>query len=56
MSKKEKVKVLKLTIKDNKLSVSQKNLSCIEILGVLELANIQVNEHINKLSDEDEDE
>tara|TARA_B110000285_G_scaffold51966_1_gene59140 strand:+ start:272 stop:442 length:171 start_codon:yes stop_codon:yes gene_type:complete len=56
MSKIEEVKVLKLTIKDNKINMTQKNLSFIEVLGVLELANVQVNEYINESNNNDKDE
>ena len=55
MSKIEKVKELRLTIEGSKIKLSQSNLSYVEIVGLLDLATMQVKKQVDDFYNDDED-
>ena len=55
MSKIEKVKELRLTIEGSKIKLSQSNLSYVEIVGLLDLATMQVKRQVDDFYNDDED-
>ena len=55
MSKIEKVKELRLTIEGSKIKLSQSNLSYVEIVGLLDLATMQVKRQVDDFYYDDEE-
>ena len=55
MSKIEKVKELRLTIEGSKIKLGQSNLSYVEIVGLLDLATMQVKKQVDDFYNDDED-
>jgi hypothetical protein len=55
MSKIEEVKELRLTIEGSKIKLSQSNLSYVEIVGLLDLATIQVKRQVDDFYNDDKD-
>ena len=55
MSKIGKVKELRLTIEGSKIKLSQSNLSYVEIVGLLDLATMQVKRQVDDFYNDDED-
>ena len=55
MSKIEKVKELRLTIEGSEIKLGQSNLSYVEIVGLLDLATMQVKKQVDDFYNDDED-
>ena len=55
MSKIEKVKELRLTIEGSEIKLGQSNLSYVEIVGLLDLATMQVKKQVDDFYFDDED-